>query len=179
MKFRIKDIGAAERREVAELAIDGLPLLMDLTASGGVRFTAPVSVDILLVRQGVDTVLVTGALHTRAAMNCSRCLAETTTDIHAQFRILFEPGADEAVPPDDAAASTEMDMERACYEAEAIDVIPAIQEEVLAALPIRLLCRDDCKGLCPGCGADLNCGACGCKAATVDPRLAALKNWKA
>lgn len=179
MKFRVKDIGNVERREVAELPIDGLPLLLDLMPSEGVSFTAPVSVDIRLVRKGGDAVLVTGAIDTQAVMNCSRCLEKTATSIHADIRILFEPRFEEDTAPSSVPLElTSADMERSFYEEEALELLPTIQEEVIAAMPFRLLCRDDCKGLCPQCGVDLNQGPCHCSTTAVDPRLAALKNWQ-
>ena len=59
-----------------------------------------------------------------------------------------------------------------------IDLTEAVQEQILLSLPLRPLCREDCKGLCPGCGEDLNKGACGCSGKAVDPRLAVLGNLK-
>ena len=60
---------------------------------------------------------------------------------------------------------------------DGIDLAPVVRDVVIAALPIRNLCRPDCKGLCPKCGADLNQADCGCDREVVDPRLAALKDW--
>jgi uncharacterized protein len=58
-----------------------------------------------------------------------------------------------------------------------LDVMPQIQESIYTLLPTKILCRDDCKGLCPECGADLNEGTCSCKNENIDPRLEALKNF--
>jgi len=64
-----------------------------------------------------------------------------------------------------------------CYlvprRAAAIDLTEAVREELLLAVPQYVVCRDDCRGLCPRCGADLNAGPCGC-APETDPRWAAL-----
>lgn len=59
---------------------------------------------------------------------------------------------------------------------EAIDIAPLVRDTILTAQPLRNLCRDDCRGLCPCCGADLNRGDCGCDRRSIDPRLAALAN---
>ncbi len=60
-----------------------------------------------------------------------------------------------------------------------MDLSPLIREQVLLALPTRPLCQEDCRGLCPHCGINLNRSACGCRVETVDPRLEALRSLKA
>lgn len=57
---------------------------------------------------------------------------------------------------------------------DAIDITPLVRDTILTAQPMRNLCRADCRGLCPRCGADLNQGDCGCERRSIDPRLAAL-----
>jgi uncharacterized protein len=64
------------------------------------------------------------------------------------------------------------------FDGKTIDVDPLVREQVLLALPMQASCRDDCKGLCGGCGKNLNEGQCGCAADRVDPRFAQLKNIK-
>ena len=68
------------------------------------------------------------------------------------------------------------DAEENSFGDDGIDLAPLVRDTVLAALPIRNLCRPDCKGLCPKCGADLNQGDCGCDREAVDLRLEVLKN---
>ncbi len=57
---------------------------------------------------------------------------------------------------------------------EHVDLDDLVREQILLALPTRQLCRDDCKGLCPTCGANLNQTTCDCSAEEIDPRFAAL-----
>ena len=179
MKIHVRSIGPSGRREVAELPIDALPLITDVSRSEGIGFVAPVSVDLVLTRQGEDAVVVTGTVSTLVAMNCGRCLEATTEAVRADIRIVFEPGpADAAEAIGDVVALTDADMERAFYDGDQIDLAPAIQEEVLAALPFRPLCREDCMGLCPECGANRNVSACTCSNPAVDPRLSVLKHWR-
>jgi len=61
------------------------------------------------------------------------------------------------------------------YAGKEIDLAPAVREQILLHIPPPPLCRDDCLGLCPRCGKDLNDGECGCDRAVIDPRWAALK----
>ena len=61
------------------------------------------------------------------------------------------------------------------YSGKEIDLQPAVREQILLSVPPPPLCREDCKGLCPQCGKDLNEGECGCDRTVLDPRWAALK----
>ena len=64
------------------------------------------------------------------------------------------------------------------FTGEELDLCEAVQEQVIMALPVRPLCREDCRGLCPVCGADLNEESCTCAEKTVDPRWKALSELK-
>jgi uncharacterized protein len=64
------------------------------------------------------------------------------------------------------------------FDGEAIDVDEIVKEQILLAVPTRMLCRDECKGICPQCGIDKNTGDCQCVTDETDPRWAALKNLK-
>ena len=64
------------------------------------------------------------------------------------------------------------------YSEEEINLSPYIREQVLLALPMRPLCDDDCRGLCAGCGADLNYEPCRCVSSVSDPRMALFRTMK-
>ena len=70
---------------------------------------------------------------------------------------------------------TETSAEFKIDEDGILDLAPLLRAETLIGVSHRALCRDDCQGLCPGCGANLNYAACSCDLDDVDPRLAALK----
>ena len=67
-------------------------------------------------------------------------------------------------------------MSVSVFDGKGIDVDEVVKEQILLAVPTRMLCREDCKGICPECGTDLNKGECACKKDDIDPRWAALKN---
>ena len=69
-------------------------------------------------------------------------------------------------------------MGLAAFEGDSIDLDELVREQILLALPTRHLCREDCKGLCQKCGADLNAGDCSCEQGETDPRWAALADFK-
>ena len=109
------------------------------------------------------------SLRTRMAGQCRRCLAPVTVPVVADVDALFSQDPDALEDPSSYPLAR---------DATAIDLRGALREELLLALPQWVVCREDCRGLCPRCGADLNAGPCGCPPA-VDPRwsgLAALKH---
>lgn len=124
-----------------------------------------------------EQIRVHGALQTNVEVLCDRCLTPIETHVAIEFDVTYVPLAIDASK--EASELQDEEMSFSVYEGEAIDVDELVREQVLLALPTRLLCREDCKGLCPTCGADLNRQTCACKQREVDPRwaaLAALKN---
>ena len=110
-----------------------------------------------------------GRLQTTVAAECRRCLASVSVPLAVQIGALFsqEPGA--ADDPDTYAVA---------HDAVAIDVRGAVREELILALPRYVLCREECRGLCPRCGKDLNAGPCGCTDTPADARWSALAALK-
>jgi uncharacterized protein len=121
-------------------------------------------------------VSVSGQIEARAQVECDRCLKQIELPVSADFALDYITGAD--YESSYAAALSEDEMSVAVFDGEAIDVDEIVKEQILLAVPARTLCRDDCKGICPECGTDLNAGDCACEPGEVDPRWAALKNFK-
>jgi uncharacterized protein len=118
-----------------------------------------------------------GTLKTTLELSCSRCLETFQTPLDIDFDQRYMPQAEatselEAEVPED-------DLETSYYRDEEIDLNDLIHEQFYLAMPMKPLCRDDCKGLCPQCGTNLNTGTCDCAPVWEDPRLAALKTIKA
>jgi uncharacterized protein len=106
----------------------------------------------------------------RASAPCSRCLRETPLEITGSFRYFYTPSvAEEGQNVDEMTVTYPQD-------AVEIDLSEQIWESLVLSLPDQVLCRDDCAGLCPRCGADLNLGDCGCPPQGRDPRLQVLKD---
>jgi uncharacterized protein len=85
---------------------------------------------------------------------CRRCLTDAKAHVHDEIHLIFaEPGDEETDDPD---------VYRLDPRSRDLDLRPAIREQWLLNAPGYVLCRDDCKGLCPTCGADLNAGSCEC-----------------
>ena len=126
------------------------------------------------VRVAGAEVFVNGRIETRAQVECDRCLQQVETPVQTDFELEYITGTEYA--SSQAAELTENDMSVAVFDGEAIDVDEIVKEQILLAVPTRMLCRPDCKGICPDCGIDKNTARCACGTDEVDPRWAALKN---
>jgi uncharacterized protein len=105
---------------------------------------------------------------------CTRCLAPVEWTNADTFQVELRSTADGPTDEDVGLDETEMDV--IFLDDDRFDTTDLAAEQVLLALPMRLVCRDDCAGLCPRCGADLNReGACACQP-EVDPRWEALRD---
>ena len=96
--------------------------------------------------------------------------------VSADFALEYITGAD--YESGSNAALSEEELAVSVFDEGSIDVDEIVKEQILLAVPARTLCREDCKGICPECGTDLNTGQCDCAAEEVDPRWAALKSLK-
>lgn len=116
-----------------------------------------------------------GTIRASAEVDCDRCLKAVTIPVKIDFDVTYVPLEDYR-SSGAAAELQEDDLSLAVFDGEAIDVDELVREQLLLALPARALCREECKGLCPNCGADRNTDAvCACEQKDIDPRWAGLK----
>jgi uncharacterized protein len=108
-----------------------------------------------------------GRISGTASLTCRRCLAATSANVAETVHAVFAEADDDEV--DDP------DVYRIPARGHVVDLRPAIREQWLLSVPSYALCRDDCKGLCPRCGADLNTGTCDCAPTSRDDRLHAVR----
>ena len=102
-------------------------------------------------------------------MNCDRCLKEVDEVLNLDiFREVFAP--------DEIAESTDEKGDQTFMEGYQLNVEDLINDEILLSLPMKVLCKEDCKGICRQCGKDLNEGECGCDTFVPDPRMAVIKD---
>ena len=145
----------ARRRERVEGRLSSPVKVVD----SELRADVPVVVDTLLEWVS-DGLLATGTVSGAWKAPCRRCLKPADGDLHVDFQELFE------------ANPREGETYRLGHDS--IDLEPLAREALTLDLPLAPLCRDDCRGLCPTCGADLNLGDCDCPPPAADPRWAAL-----
>ena len=108
-------------------------------------------------------------------LECSRCLAGYAFQEDETFSLVLYPRAGAPSPAEELSRG---DLDVVLYDDPVVPLAPLAEERVQMALPMKPLCKADCKGLCPSCGKDLNLGACACTRETIDPRWEALKALK-
>ncbi len=123
-----------------------------------------------LLRTGGD-ILVQGRLYAEVILPCARCLAPVRAPLVVELEEVFTPTLDiitgQAIIPEEEDRALWID------EHHILDLTEVLRQDVLVALPMHPLCREDCRGLCPTCGANLNDGPCNCRP-EPDPRWARL-----
>jgi uncharacterized protein len=146
MKIHINQIPEEGRLYDGE---DGAEI-MDLTERD-VWFEHPVIYKLFAQVRG-DALWVTGQLATMASARCGRCLKTVTVPL----------------------AVSHFAVHRTVHADETVDLTAAMREDIILELPQRVLCHENCKGLCPVCGEDLNVRRCGCRPESGDLRWKAL-----
>ena len=118
---------------------------------------------------------IQGRLEATVPLQCSRCLEEYTEAIEREFTQILtrvvDPVAEEEIELSGG------DLDRGVLEGEYLDLRGVLREELLLSLPSKPLCKEDCRGICPGCGAELNDAECTCPP-VIDERWAALASLK-
>ena len=123
--------------------------------------------------QLINDIRIAGNFSTRVELLCARCLEPIARDVANQFELLYRPlGADAGK---EALSVTTAEAEIGYYHGEGLLLEDVLREQVLLALPLRAICCDDCKGLCPHCGKNLNLEQCNCAEPVDNPRWSALK----
>jgi uncharacterized protein len=127
-------------------------------------------------KQDVEDIRLVGDVETRLEFGCARCLEPVTHDVSRSFDLIFRPlGVDRRA---DEVSISEAETEIGYYQGDGLMLEDALREQVLLATPVRALCREECKGLCPLCGRNLNVEHCNCEQHVSDPRWEALGDLK-
>ena len=125
-------------------------------------------------RATVEDIRLQGSYSGEFEIACARCLEPVRRTLSGQFDLIFRPLSVDAGSAERSinAAETEIGY----YQESGLTLEDVLREQVLLSLPARTLCREDCKGLCPRCGRDLNSETCSCDPAPADPRWSALSD---
>jgi len=154
-----------ELSELSELS-DGLssyPVLEPLTVSGVLFNPGPDA-------NGKERICFDGTARTVLQMSCDRCLERVDVSLETPVNASFvrQNGVETEITFDN--------MDEVPLEGDEIPLEEVILSDVSLSIPMKVLCKEDCKGLCPVCGKDLNFGACDCEEDNLDPRWDALKS---
>jgi uncharacterized protein len=147
---------------------EGLRQVGELRAAGVAELVDPF---------GAREIHIRGALQGEMEVPCARCLEPIRVSVSAPVDLYYRPMSD--IARDEEVAISEAETEVGFYESPGLDLADLVREQVLVSLPMRSICREDCRGLCPVCGANRNSESCGCQENFVDPRWDALRSWRA
>ena len=172
MRLRVQDIPLGGR--TVEGGFDAG--WVDANLDGAARGVPPGVVVTARVERVGPTVLLQGRCEAEFVLDCARCLCEVREEVALSFTHVLEqrPDADEL---DGDLELEDGDLDVSYIDGPEFDVDDIVREHLLLALPLVPVCRDDCRGLCPSCGANLNAAECRCTA-PMDPRWAKLKALK-
>ena len=158
------DISEILKVNGASLDVEMEELLDDFDELDEFVFDTPVKVKCRLTNIG-GIVKMDGHLKVDYKVKCSRCLKDIQSSLEAELKEEF---AQEGQTEDDDIY---------IYTDKVIVLDKVLKDNIILNLPARQICKDDCKGLCPKCGIDLNTGRCNCSEEKIDPRMEALKNF--
>ena len=162
MIVSIADLGAALGKAQAFSFVSSAPELDAIHEEYSLEGPVEVAGTVTNVGSGFR---VKGVITCRKSFVCDRCLGQFVEEQKHKFSEDFR-----------REGEAEGENESVNYfSGDAIDIAELVRDTILAAQPLNNICRPDCRGLCPKCGADLNKGDCGCNRTILDPRLAALQ----
>lgn len=132
----------------------------------------PLDVHLTLSREGIRHV-VNGSLSGKIRVRCDRCLEACSHEVQSEFRLVLAPPPPESVGSEIALSEEDMSVE--FLADDEIEVDQLVREQLYLALPIKLLCHEACRGLCPVCGTNLNQETCRCQEKMGHPAFLKLK----
>src|SRR3954463_10854302 len=127
-------------------------------------------------KNNIQDIRVVGKLSTDVELKCARCIEPVVQDLSSEFDLLYRPAS--TITREEEVAINEADTEIGYYQGEGILLEDALKEQILLTVPIRVLCSEECLGLCPQCGQNRNVTPCDCAGKISDPRWAALAEIK-
>jgi uncharacterized protein len=142
------------------------------------RVTAPVTLG-MVIHKDHDRFRLMGTVQAQLELDCSRCLEPFRLPVDREFDLRYLPAGSTAVEgtgdDEEGREVEDDDVATTFYRDEHIDLGDLLREQFYLELPMKPLCRAECRGLCPHCGVNLNVETCACQPQWEDPRLAGLK----
>ena len=169
MEIIVSQIDEHKGLSVEQVYPQGEPDLQDADS----QLTGRTILDFRATRNG-EEVLLRGHIKTSVQFACDRCLADFSLPVTQSFDLLYLPGnANRSVHEEHELKDDDFSI--AYYQGQAINLDDLVREQIQLMLPMTRRCREECRGLCAECGANLNEGQCPCATPATDARWAALK----
>jgi len=130
----------------------------------------------LRIERSHEYIRVRGTVSVVVKQECSRCLEEFNWPVEAAIESILIPRS--ALGDEESRELTGEDLDLRTYEGEEFSVDEIVAEQIVLSLPVKPLCAEGCKGLCPSCGVNKNRETCACESPRDDHPFAALKNLK-
>jgi uncharacterized protein len=178
VKIRIDHIKNKPYELIVCEPVESFPVLMRMQADGECTFRGPVQAEIAVERE-FGHLKVSGRVQVPIDLACGRCLTPYQSRVDSTFRIILrKESARQSEVVEDETELCDDDLISSTYSGDEIDLTHEIEEQVAMEIPFKPLCDDDCKGLCPSCGADLNTTSCSCSKEPINLKFSALKDFK-
>lgn len=189
LRIRVDDIRERGLDLERTLEVEELASILDAEPRTGFRALGPASLRVHFDRLDRQEVVAKGGFSLQASGGCRRCLSEAELPLEVAFQLDFVhadrlqklhalPDGDDDGEGEIAGTFSSDEVDQIVYTGTEIDLAPVIREQLLLALPMDLICSEECKGLCQVCGGDMNEAACSCDRHVPDPRWAGLKDIK-
>ncbi len=173
MKIRVSEIPESGLHLVTDRKPDWLSNIPELSSSEQeTHLTSDIHLDLLVTKDNRD-ISVEGTITLTLQTPCSRCMEIVRLTLRPGVHLILTPGikfGDDSDP--------ESNIDYSTYEGEEVEIGDYLREVLAMDIPYKVLCREECKGLCPTCGANLNFGDCSCRQQWVDERFQVLKKLK-
>ncbi len=171
MFIGVKELGRHDLRFREEFQPDMVDFrLAGFRQAGSLRVEASAELD-------GDDILLTGRLRGTFEVSCSRCLRKVVQRVERDFALRYRPVA--IIARDDELKLGAAELDIGFYRGDGFFLADAVAELASLEMPVKPLCDEECRGLCPGCGASLDRDACRCGSREADPRWSGLSGWKA
>ena len=174
MEFKISDL----EREPIDFDLQLAPGSLDLDQEAEQQGALAASgrAEVLHEHRGPRDIVADVRLRGKFAGNfqvpCARCVEPVEIPLAADFDLIFRPAEADSEATERSITAPETEI--GYYQGDSLSLEDVLREQVLLSLPVRTLCKPDCKGLCPRCGENRNSQACNCDEGPSDPRWEAL-----
>lgn len=175
MKISVDEVPQSPKEISFSESVEELNEIYRRSKNPDFEFPPLLEVDLVYYRAGAE-LFFSGHFRGRFTGCCGRCLERFSFDWIKGFEFVLTPGPAKTERGAEELRGDELGL--SYYSTDEIDLAPLIMEQVMLTLPTRPLCSESCRGLCSGCGANLNNEPCVCSSATGDPRMAIFRTLK-